>query len=282
MFVKEHVDKAMSPPVFQCSLSKAAIDPHAELFIASHARSHPSEPVVSYHQLLRVMESYQVLGGDVVAPVESELVFKKIKKAANKAGNSIKKTANKAGSSIKKTANKAADGIKKLNPMKLLDGLLKKAQLPTFKELVGIVKCVVPVGKGLKKLLGRPSLSQANSVFKTMDGCMCKLDRLSQQCEGPAVMLVSTQDPVGQVVGYVCAMAAKAVSKYVSLPLNENSFSVSFLWHQQVHRHPRRDSARHLSCVLGQQGGQSCVVILQVQRERNPKIKSTVHSKITI
>ncbi len=174
--------------------------------------------MVSYHQLLQVMDSYEVLDGNVIAPVETELILKKIKKAAGKAGSAIKKTANKAADGIKKTADKAADGIKKLNPMKILDDLLKKAQLPTFKELVSIVKCVVPVGKGLKKLVGRPSMSQANAVFKTMDGCMCKLDRLSQQCEGPAVMLVSTQDPVGQVVGYVCAMAAKAVSKYVSRP----------------------------------------------------------------
>jgi hypothetical protein len=112
-----------------------------------------------------------VLEGNVVAPLKSELIINKIKKA----GSAIKKTANKAGSAVKKTADKAADGIKKLDPMKILDGLLKKAQLPTFKELVSIVKCVVPVGKGLKKLLGRPSLSQANAVFKTMDGCMCKL-----------------------------------------------------------------------------------------------------------
>ena len=116
-----------------------------------------------------------MLDGNVVAPLKSELIINKIKKTANKAGSTIKKTANKAGSAIKKTADKAADGIKKLDPMKILDGLLKKAQLPTFKELVSIVKCVVPVGKGLKKLLGRPSLSQANAVFKTMDGCMCKL-----------------------------------------------------------------------------------------------------------
>jgi hypothetical protein len=184
MFVKEHVDKARNPPVFQCSLSKAAVDPHAQLFIASHTRRYPSEPVVSYHQLLRVIQSYvlprfsvrtafpftffhrryEVLDGNAVVPLKSELIVNKIKKAANKAG-----------SAVKKVGNKVADGIKKLDPMKILDGLLKKAQLPTFKELVSIVKCVVPVGKGLKKLLGRPSLSQANSVFKTMDGCMCKL-----------------------------------------------------------------------------------------------------------
>jgi hypothetical protein len=115
-----------------------------------------------------------VVDGNVIAPLKSELIIN-IKKAASKAGSAVKKTANQAGSAIKKTANKVADGIKKLDPMKILDELLKKAQLPTFKELVSIVKCVVPVGKGLKKLLGRPSLSQANAVFKTMDGCMCKL-----------------------------------------------------------------------------------------------------------
>lgn len=39
-------------------------------------------------------------------------------------------------------------------------------------------------------------------------------------------MLVSTQDPVGQVVGYVCSMAAKAVSKYVSRTSILKSFLV--------------------------------------------------------
>lgn len=45
-------------------------------------------------------------------------------------------------------------------------------------------------------------------------------------------MLVSTQDPVGQVVGYVCSMAAKAVSKYVSRTSNANSRHDSHVAHR--------------------------------------------------
>ena len=187
MFVKEHVEKSMSG-TYQCSLSAEAVDAHAQLFLAAHAVRHPSEPVVSYHALLRQLQDTDV----------SELL----------AEEGVKHPQLDALLAIKSELGGA-------NPVeKIIDKLLKKAQLPTLKDLVKIVKCIQPVGKGLKKLMGKPSISAANAVFKTMDGCMCKLDKLSQQCEGPGVMIISTQDPVGQVVGYVCAMASKAVAKY--------------------------------------------------------------------
>lgn len=81
--------------------------------------------------------------------------------------------------SIKKVANKVKDGVKSIgNP---LDIGLKKAGLPTFKEMGQVLKCTVTISKSFKSLIKARDASALLKVINTMDGCVSKLATLSDK-----------------------------------------------------------------------------------------------------
>jgi hypothetical protein len=81
--------------------------------------------------------------------------------------------------SIKKVANKVKDGVKSLgNP---LDLGLKKAGLPTFKEMAQVLKCTVTISKNFKSLIQVRDASSLLKVIRAMDGCVSKLAALSEK-----------------------------------------------------------------------------------------------------
>ena len=53
----------------------------------------------------------------------------------------------------------------------IIDKALAAAKLPTITQIKRVMKCVVPIAKGLKTLLSKPSASSVASAFSTMDTC---------------------------------------------------------------------------------------------------------------
>jgi hypothetical protein len=51
----------------------------------------------------------------------------------------------------------------------LIDKALAAAKLPTITQIKRVMKCVVPIAKGLKTLLSKPSPASVASAFSTMD-----------------------------------------------------------------------------------------------------------------
>ena len=131
-----------------------------------------------------VANRYTVIRDEIQQGISVASLVGKAAKAASSSSKSgskppSKKKAKLVIKSIKKVANKVKDGVKSIgNP---LDMGLKKAGLPTFKEMGQVLKCTVTISKSFKSLIKARDSSALLKVINTMDGCVSKLAALSEK-----------------------------------------------------------------------------------------------------
>ena len=131
-----------------------------------------------------VANRYTVIRDEIQQGISVASLVGKAAKAASSSSKSgskppSKKKAKLVIKSIKKVANKVKDGVKSIgNP---LDMGLKKAGLPTFKEMGQVLKCTVTISKKFKSLIKARDASALLKVINTMDGCVSKLATLSEK-----------------------------------------------------------------------------------------------------